>query len=229
MESIEKALNEWQASLCNELDISALYARNPMAHKWKATYRSMCLRETASWRFVDLLTQSLLLHRNGSALGARILLRSALETLAILIYLNQLTLKVVEGQLDWGEFSDKTVTLLSGSRDGSTDHQATSIITVLQKCDVRYPGIENLYATLSECAHPNYEGMRVVYSETDRQNFITHFKNRASELYSSNHLEGIQLAMKIFHTEYNTDWPSAFEALERWLEENDTKLENHQE
>ena len=224
MESIEKALDEWQAALCKELDVSALYARSPMAHKWQATYRSMCLRETVSWRFVDLTNQSLLLHKNGKALGARILLRSALETLAILIYLNQLTRKVVEGHLDWAKFSDKTVTLLGGSRDGSTDQQATNIITVLQKCNVRYPGIEGLYAILSESAHPNYEGMRFVYSETDRPNFITYFKNRASELYSSKHLDGISLSMKVFHVEYNIEWPSAFEALETWLEENDAKL-----
>lgn len=227
MESIQKALVEWQATLCRELDVSALYARNPVAHKWRATYRSMCLRETVSWRFVDLVNQSLLLHKNKKTLGARILLRSALETLAILIYLNRLTRKVAEGQLDWTEFSEKTVVLLGGSRDGSTNYQATNIITVLQKCNARYPGIEGLYAILSESAHPNYEGMRVVYSETDHSNFMTYFKNRASELYSSKHLEGIQLAMDIFQAEYNTEWPSAFEALERWLEENDAKLENN--
>jgi hypothetical protein len=70
MESIQKALDEWQATLCKELDVSALYARSPVAHKWKATYRSMCLRETVSWRFVDLVNQSLLLHKNGKALVA---------------------------------------------------------------------------------------------------------------------------------------------------------------
>lgn len=226
MESIEEVLGDWQATLCKELNVSALYARSPVAHKWKATYRSMCLRETVSWRTVDLAAQSLLLHKNGKAIGARILLRSALETLAILIYLNQLTRKVIEGRLDWAEFSDKTVTLLSGSRDGSTNHQATNIITVLQKCNGRYPGIEGLYAILSESAHPNYEGMRAVYCETDHPKFVTYFKNRACELYSTNHIDGLWSVMEVFQDEYNAEWPSAFEALERWLESNDATLKN---
>jgi lipid A disaccharide synthetase len=63
--------------------------------------------------------------------------------------------------------SGKTLVLLLGSRDGSTEHQSINIVTILQKCDRRYPGIEKLYAILSESAHPNFEGMAAGYSKVN--------------------------------------------------------------
>jgi hypothetical protein len=86
MSPVEEALAELKASLCKSVDIGGLYTRNPVAHKWKAPYRSLCLRETVAWRTQDLLEQSLLLHNSHHSLGARILLRSALETVTVLIF-----------------------------------------------------------------------------------------------------------------------------------------------
>lgn len=224
MQTIEKAIKNYQENLCKELDIIALYERNPVAHKWKVTYQSMCLRETVAWRFVDLIGQSWLLHQNGKALGARVLLRSAIETLSILILLNQITKNVVSGKIEFNVFMEKILTLLSGSRDGTTSQTATNIVTVLQKCELKYQGIEKLYAWLSESAHPNYEGMRVSYSETDQQNMKTTFVNRTNFLYSEMHDSNVVMAMRIFEHEYNTEWLTSFEALEIWLIQNDELL-----
>lgn len=115
------------------------------------------LREAVFWRLYELMTQSYALHRQEHGLGARILLRSGFESLATLIYLNQLMERVLDGNLGFHAFGEKTSVLLLGSRDGSTEHQSINIVTILQKCDKRYPGIEKLYAILSESAHPNYE------------------------------------------------------------------------
>src|ERR1700734_2415200 len=110
-EPVEQALARLKASLLPRFDIGELFARNPTAHKWKATFRSLLLREAVFWRLEDLLEQSYLLHRQGHTLGARILLRSAVESLAVLIYLNQQMEKVVQGALNFHVFSDKTATL----------------------------------------------------------------------------------------------------------------------
>ena len=130
MDSIDKALAEWRKSLCEPVDVGGLLTRNPVEHKWKATFRSLSLREAISWRLQDLLYQSKLLSNADHLLGARILLRSALETLAVLIYLNQLMRKVVSGDLDFHTFSDKTTILLLGSRDESTHYQSINIVTM---------------------------------------------------------------------------------------------------
>ena len=61
-------------------------------------YRSIVLRELIFWRVTDLLNQMTALANAGHVLGVRILLRSTIETLGILIYLNQKTRAVLEGK-----------------------------------------------------------------------------------------------------------------------------------
>lgn len=215
MRAIDQSLAAWKASQCERLDIGGLYSRNLTAHKWKAPFRSLTLREAVGWRTQDLLEQSLFLCDHDHVLGARILLRSAFETIAILIYLNQITRKVLAGTLDFHDFSEKTSTLLLGSRDNSTNHKSLNIVTVLGKCNGRYPGIEDLYAMLSESAHPNYEGMCIGYSSLDRNNHVTTFSNKWMSLYGGKHIDFIELCMTTFYNEYN----------EEWIDANDERLE----
>jgi len=183
------------------------------------------LREAVFWRVHDLLTQSYALHQQNHGLGARILLRSGFETLSVLIYLNQLTQEVLEGKRNFHKFSDKTTTLLAGSRDGSTECQSLNIMTILKKCDKRYPGIIDLYAILSESAHPNYEGIVTGYSKVDHDEYSTRFSNRWMELYGDQHLGSMDMCMMTFHHEYNDVWTDLMAKLESWIEENDATLE----
>jgi len=226
MRPIETSLTGWKQSLCASLEIGGLLARNEVAHKWKAPYRSLALREGTGWRTQDLLSQSLVLHDMDHLLGARILLRSAFETVAVLIYLNQLTRKVLLGELDFHEFSDRTATLLLGSRDGLTPEVSINIVTILQKCDARYPGINRLYATLSESAHPNYEGTSVGYSTIDRANYVVTFSNKWKSMYGAHHIDLMETCVATFFTEYNDEWQDAFEKLEQWIAANDNRLES---
>jgi hypothetical protein len=225
MRAIEQSLAAWKVSLCDRLDMGGLYSRSPIAHKWKAPFRSLTLRETVGWRAHDLLQQSLLLHDHGHLLGARVLLRSAFETVAILIYLNQITRSVLAGKIDFHDFSEKTSTLLLGSRDGSTNHKALNIVTVLSKCNSRYPGIESLHARLSESAHSNYEGTCIGYSDVDRDADVTRFSNKWKTIYGAGHIDSIELCMNTFFNEYNDEWHDAFVRLEEWIESNDEHLE----
>jgi hypothetical protein len=225
MSPVEEALAELKASLCKSVDIGGLYTRNPVAHKWKAPYRSLCLRETVAWRTQDLLEQSLLLHNSHHSLGARILLRSALETVTVLIYLNQLTRRVISGDLNFHEFSETTSILLLGSRDGATPRKSLNILTIIEKCDTRYPGIKDLYASLSESAHPNHEGTSIGYSDTDPKKYVTTFSNKWRLMYGGDHVDSIILCLEAFCHEYNDEWKEAFEKLERYLSDNDATLE----
>lgn len=226
MRPVDMSLAAWKTSLRTSVDIGDLFSRNPLAHKWKAPYRSLALRVGLAWRTQDLLEQSLLLYDSDHLLGARILLRSAFETVSVLIYLNQLTRKVLSGALDFHEFSEKTSTLLLGSRDSSTPYESLNIVTILEKCDARYPGIKDLYAALSETAHPNYKGTSIGYSVIDRENYVTTFSNQWRSMYGKGHIDLIVMCTKIFYAQYNDEWQDAFEKLEGWIAENDTHLES---
>jgi hypothetical protein len=224
-ETVENALERMRASLLPSFDIGGLFSRNQIAHKWKATFRSLLLREAVFWRLEDLLRQSYALHKTGHSLGALILLRSALETLATLIYLNQLTASVLDSSLDFHEFSGKTGVLLLGSRNKSTNYPAINILTVFQKCAKRYDFIEKFYADLSECAHPNHEGLILGYSKPDKENFIENFSNHWSAMYAKTHEEKMSIVILMFEHEYNDVWTEQFSRLENWLVENDARLE----
>lgn len=225
MQDFATVLANWKASLCQEIDVGSLFTRSNIVHKWKAPWRGLLLRESVAWRTQDLLEQSYALYLASQLLGARILLRSAFETVAVLIHLNQATRQVVAGTQDFHEFSERTTKLLLGSRDKSTPHESVNILTVLNKAGKRYPALEQCYAALSESAHPNFDGMLSGYSESDWKSHLTKFQNRWRILYGNNHLEDMSVCMAIFDAEYNHEWPDAFEALESWIEQNDAILE----
>jgi hypothetical protein len=225
MNAVEQNLAKWKGALLSSIPVGGLLSRNPVAYKWKAPFRVWMLREAVFWRLHDLMTQSYALHQQGHGLGARILLRSSFESLAMLIYLNQLMQQVLDGKLSFHTFGQKTSALLLGSRDGSTEHQSINIVTILQKCDKHYPDIEKLYAILSESAHPNYEGMVAGYSKIDHDEYATHFSNRWMELYGDRHVGAMEMCMSTFHHEYNDVWPALMKKLEGWIETNDVELE----
>jgi hypothetical protein len=161
----------------------------------------------------------------GYGLGARILLRSGFESLATLIHLNQLMQQVLDGKLIFHAFAEKTSVLLLGSRNNEHGPRSLNIVTVLEKCDKRYPGLMALYANLSESAHPSYEGLCMGYSKIDQDEYETNFSNRWMELYGDRHLRAMELCMETFHHEYNDVWVGLMEKLERWIEMNDAELE----
>lgn len=225
MNDLAADLQALKNSLCREIDVGGLFARSPITHKWKAPWRALLLRESVAWRLQDLLEQSLVLSQDGKVLGARILLRSAFETLGVLIYLNKSIRSVVAGNLNFHSFSEKTSRLLLGSRDKSTNHEQISILTVLEGADKRYPGLLDWYAALSESAHPNYEGMLFGYSTSDKENHVTNFRNRWADLYGKNHQDALLACLTVFVGEYNDEATDAIETLEKWIEAHDAELE----
>jgi hypothetical protein len=212
MNAVEENLANWKRSLVPSIPVAGLLSRNPVAYKWKSLFRVWMLREAVFWRL-------------GHCLGARILLRSAFESLATLIYLNQLMQQVLDGKLNFHIFSEKTTVLMLGSRNNQHGPRSLNIVTVLKKCDKRYPGLMKLYANLSESAHPSYEGLCMGYSTVNRDEYETTFSNRWMELHGDRHLNSMELCMETFHHEYNEVWAELIANLESWIEANDAELE----
>ena len=224
MTEIEEILRRWKDSLPANVSVGGMLARNRTAHKWKATYRSLVLRETVFWRTHDLLTQAHLLYESKHILGSRILIRSALESVAILIYLNQLTSQVLEGCLDFQAFEIKTRKLLLGSKDGSTKNSSINIVTVFEHCEKKYDGLMQVYATLSECAHPNYEGVCFGYSDVDPARHETHFSNKWEAMWGDKHGSLVKIVSTVFESEYDV-WAAQLVAFEAWLEQHDAEIQ----
>lgn len=225
MATIEERLASWEKQLVPGIPVASLIERNPTAHKWKTTFRTFMLREVLFWRTQDLLTQSLALYQQRHVLGARILLRSALETVATLIYLNNMLDGVIADTFDFHQFSEATTVLLMGARNNEDLPQSINVLTVLKHANKLYPGLMGVYAGLSESAHPSYEGLCRGYADLDHDEYEAKFSNRWMELYGDQHLRAMEVCMDTFEHEYNDVWQGFFERLEKWIEANDARLE----
>jgi hypothetical protein len=145
--------------------------------------------------------------------------------MAALVYLNLLMQKVLDGNLNFHEFSDRTTRLLLGSKNREEGPESINIVTVLGHCDKRYPGLMKIYADLSESAHPSYEGLCSGYSTVNHDEYETTFSDRWMELHGGRHMDSMMLCMGTFHHEYDEVWSSLSEQLEKWIEANDDELE----
>ena len=225
MKEIEGQIRACKEALITDIPLGGLLSRNPVAYKWKTPFFVWVLREAVFWRIHDLMSQSCELCRSGHMLGARILLRSSFETLAILIYLNQLIEKVLGGCLDFHSFGEKVAALSIGTRNNELMPTALNILSVLEKCDKRYPGLLKVYGDLSESAHPNYEGLLKGYSKFNYEEPEAHFSNRWLESYGGQHPSLMAMCLDCFVYEYNDVWPALMEKLEVWIEQNDSTLQ----
>jgi len=224
----KEVIASYQSGLADEIDAGGLYARNPTAHKWKVTYRTIILRELVAWRFCDIMNQVLLLESNEHFLGSRLLLRSAIETLSLLIYSSEKMECIVGTGDGFHEYSKKSTRLLLGTKLANTKFQAINIIEVLEKASKEHPELKIAYDDLSETAHPNFDGLFRTYGSPSDSGMLTTFSNQSSHLYSSQQAALISLLLVAFETEYNFRWDKAFNNFENWIEKNDRKLEDTQ-
>lgn len=225
MRSSKEQLLRWGQALCQSISVGGLISRCPIAHKWKAPYRCLVVREALLWRMHDLGEQIIVLYEQQHILGARILLRSAIETLALLIYLNQKISAVLEGSLSFFEFDRLTIQLLMGSKNNVTDQAAVNILTVLEKADRKHSGLSEIHQRLSESAHPNYDGVVYGYSSSDPVNYETNFLNRWAVIFGAEQEPYTDFVFAVFEDEYNKVYPELIEKLESWLRDNDSELE----
>lgn len=220
MSDIRLALDSWVQNLCGEISIAGVIARDRDAHRSMAPSRSLILRNATAWRAHDLLIQALLLSDAGHLLGARILVRAAIETLAVLSYLNDLMYGVIEGKTAYSDFMEKTKKLALGSKNKSTPLEAVNVLTLIQKADKRVPGLLSTFEELSESAHPNHDGLVDGYLTWKDDGFTASFSNKWAEKFQSGFESYALVVAQLYYIEHDIRWIDAFEALERWLREN---------
>lgn len=225
MIDIEQTLINYQKSLCPKIEIGALYARSKIAHKWKLTFRLIALREGLSWRLVDILMQAYKIGQEGMIVGARILTRSALETVCLLIYMNRSIKSVVENKMSFNDFERLTSRLLLGAKNREEWPSPINVKRLVRESEKKYQGIEKVYDNLCETAPPNYDGIWEGYIKLNRKEYEAEFGIYWEERYGDQHEVAIRMCIEVFEEEYNNEWKKWFEALEKWLEDNDNKLE----
>ena len=169
--------------------------------------------------FVDLVDSD-------KYLSARIILRSACETSALLAYLNKKLYDVVAGNIDFASFNELTKQLLLGGKNNDY-FTPVNVLTALSHFAKDHPTILEIYNRLSEDAHPNAAGMIYGFSTSQPEIFLTSFSNRfsATDPLKNHTIASADLVFLCYEQQYNEIWPQNFEALEQWLRDNDQRLE----
>ena len=226
LEELQEVIKQMQSQLCEEISVGRLYARNATAHKWKCTYRHLLLRELVSWRFLDLLSNALLLEANKHVIGARILVRAAIETFAILTYSIEKIEAIMANQASFHEFNETSHKLIFGSKNDTTNTTAVNILTILKQASKVYPLLQEMYDVLSETTHPNWDGMDFSYSNASNKEMSATFGFFAGERFTSSQVVMIGILLEFFEIEYNDRWNSNFEHFEQWLITHNSYLES---
>lgn len=227
MDNIRERVISWSQSLPEEVSVDGLLSRCQVAHKWKAPFRSILIRESSLWRMSDLGSSFVHLIDSGNVLASRIVLRSACETAALLAYLNKKTSDLIDRKITFEDFDALTKILLLGGKNNGDYVAPVNVITAITHFAKESPEILNIYNRLSEDAHPNASGMIYAYSESSPENLETHFMPKiANSAVTKEHtIASADLVFYCYEGQYNLFWPQRFEALEQWLRDNDAELE----
>lgn len=224
-EIITGAIKTYEESLCHSLDMGSLIARNEIAHKWQVTFFTYVIRETTCWRFVDVSKQAHSLGKSGAIVGARILTRAAIETLSSLVYSISKMEDVVANRITFDEYCDLIHKIFMGSRIDKEYPETINVLTMVKAMDKKHQGILHIFEDLCETAHPSMIGLTDGYTKINRKEMVTSFGNFWEEKFGNQHERALLICMELLEKEYNEEWPKAFQALEKWLVDNDSVLE----
>jgi len=118
------------------------------------------------FRILDLSDCSLGLFKANRKPPAFTLLRSALETAALIYSIGSRTNDVCVTK-NLNEYRDYIVKCLLGSRNESTPVDSLNVLTCVDKVDKEFNGFKTVYDFLCEYAHPNCAGTSRNYGKID--------------------------------------------------------------
>lgn len=225
MAEIIQILDRWKESLVEEIAVDALLARCPVAHKWKAPFRCLLVREALLRRMVALGDGIVALTAQSHYLGARVLLRCAVEATALLEYMAQRMDALMAGNITWDRFEELTLKLVVGRRDGEGDIEAVQILNAVRDATRKYEGLEEIHQSLSETVHPNYDGVVGAHAKIDRENHVATFGDFWEERYGRQQVPYTGYIFVVFENCYNRHWVDSMERLEQWFRDHDEELE----
>lgn len=201
LESIKVLLTRLGSNLPSGYDIASISttAKIPM--------KVLSLREALIYRMFEISTAATNLYSEKQFITSCILTRSALETTAMLFWL-QKRIENVVSENTVGDFDDWLMRALLGDRDGSItgERDAPSIISGVEKVDAVYNGFRSEYNFLSEFTHPNWAGTYGSYGTDDKKNWRIEFHPSSGRDNSKSWefiLNNLSATLEIFILHYN--------------------------
>jgi len=161
-----------------------------ISHIAKIPYKVYELNASLLWRGYELAEVSLdTLNKNNIASGF-LLTRALVETSAMLYY-TELQIGKVIAENNINLFDNKIMKLLLGSRNEVTNIDSLNILTIIDTIDkeleeikIKNYGFRKSYDSLSEFAHPNWQGTHGLYGKINFDDLYTDYGKNINNIES---------------------------------------------
>lgn len=166
IESVDQAfaiINVWKQELRSTV---APLSKNLA---FKPTFEADYYQEAIVYRFIELFESAQFLYKKQLFVGAALSARGAIETLAILWFLND-KLRVVTKTEDFRSFSAQLKRLRLGFTGDPELPERINILNAIDAVDKALDGnLRRFYNILSEYAHPNFSGALGAYASVNHE------------------------------------------------------------
>lgn len=142
----------------------------------QVAYKLLIYREAALWRSCELADATLTEAALERGVSSTILVRSLYESAAMLRYVDDFIVRTCQSD-DPSKVDDTVMKLLMASRWEDWEHQSINIMTAISKIDRELPGGSQIYAGMSEVAHPNWLGTAGAFSKPNVDAKVTYVGN----------------------------------------------------
>ncbi|NVC94846.1 hypothetical protein FC650_14585 [Vibrio natriegens] len=167
---------------------------------YRPTFNIDCYREAVLHRFIELCEGALLLSKSGNNIAAVVTARAAQESFSVIAYLT-FKLEVLEKDKDLGKLLNTMHRLSLGWKGDNEFPDMINVLTCIDKVSKKLdPDFRRLYDTLSENAHPNYQGVLGAYSTPnhDTQEVVMGMSRKSGERLSNLVVTTIQVCVLLF-------------------------------
>lgn len=180
-----------------------------------------CASEALRCRFLDIMRSTCYLYKEKMYCSALISLRSALETLALLLKLNNQLRSLINGDLKLEKFISTSKRYFFSFSNQSQANEDLPNTYNIQKFINETVIFKKLYDELSEYAHPNYSGAFGIYATIKEDSPTTEFEIYArSEGKLSDLIESaFSLLTNTFHYQASKDFGDLLIALQSYCQE----------
>lgn len=190
-----KILAQFKASLPGRVEAAKT------SHKAKLPFFAACLRECLLYRVTELGQSACDATKDGKLVSAAILTRAVLETVALLVLLDQRVREAVAESRQIKALDDLVSRALVGCRNKATPLEAINIRTILEHATKRYDGLAQIYDDLSEIAHPNWGGLLGAYGTLNEDDRL--YELGESKVPLPMILIALNIALQVFDHTYN--------------------------
>jgi len=167
LEDARRHVETLRQNLPSSISVAAMGVRS------KTPFNLLSVRESLIWRTEELARGACDMLEKGDLASGALLTRAVAESAAFVWRLHEL-LKT-RATRDPDELNKTVLAMIAGWKNDPTFPQAINILTLLKHMDKTIPGAEASYNSLSEFAHPNWSGVAGLFSEIDRENYVTRF------------------------------------------------------